>query len=180
MNFPTVRLAQLAMLIHCSDHWFSRIREMKDPEAVERMLTVTANDFWHYHFRLEKASSYLPKTLGRTMVQGIIINSVVPMLYAHGKIMNDPADIRKAIEWLKAMMPERNMATRLFEDEHWNPSNAYESQAILELEKNYCEQKRCLDCGIGQQLLSETMVEQIEGQSMNNSHLDLGRRSSSH
>jgi hypothetical protein len=168
MNFPTIRLAQLAMLIHSSEHWFSQIRQMKDPEAVERMLTVTANDFWHYHYRLEKSSAYLPKTLGKTMVQGIIINSVVPMLYAYGKLMNEPAETHKAMEWLRTMMPERNMATRLFEDEHWSPANAFESQAILELEKNYCEQKRCLECEIGQRMLTES-YELPTSQSINNS-----------
>jgi len=168
MNFPTVRLAQLAMLIHSSEHWFSHFRQMKDPEAAEKMLTVTANDFWHYHFRPEKPSAYQPKTLGKTMVQGIIINSVVPMLYAYGKMMNEPADTKKAKEWLRAMLPERNMATRLFEQEHWSPANALESQAILELEKKYCEQKRCLECNIGQRMLSETIILPA-GQSMNNS-----------
>lgn len=168
MNFPTIRLAQLAMLIHTSEHWFSHFRGMKDYEEAEKMLTVTANDFWHYHFRLEKSSVYLPKTLGRTMVQGIIINSVVPMLYAYGKIMNEPAVIRKAKQWLRAMLPERNTATRLFEHPYWSPGNALESQAILELEKNYCEQKRCLECEIGHRLLTESM-EETWNQSKNNS-----------
>ena len=90
------------------------------------------------------------------------------MLYAYGKIMNEPADTHKAKEWLRAMLPERNMATRLFEQEHWSPANALESQAILELEKKYCEQKRCLECNIGQRMLSETIMLPA-GQSMNNS-----------
>ena len=118
------------------------------------MLTVTANDFWHYHYRLEKESGCQPKTLGRNMVHNIIINTIVPMLYAYGKIMNEPSDIKKAMDWLMALPPEHNVATRYFEDDHWHPVDAYSSQAILELERMYCQQKKCLECDIGIRLLS--------------------------
>lgn len=154
MNFPTVRLAQLAMLLHTEDRWFSRIRSMDDPMEAEKMLNVTANDFWHYHYRLEKPSGFLPKTLGRSMIHNIIINTVVPMLYAYGKIMNEPADMVKAMDWLKALPAEHNQGTRYFEDDHWQPGDAFSSQAILEMEKNYCQLKRCLECDIGLRLLS--------------------------
>jgi hypothetical protein len=161
MNFPTVRLAQLAMLIHSEDRWFSKIRNMKEPKEVEKMLTVTANDFWHYHYRLEKESGFQPKTLGRNMIHNIIINTIVPTLYAYGKIMNEAADMTKALDWLKAIPAEHNMATRFFEDPHWQPRDALASQAILELEREYCQQKRCLDCEIGIRLLSGAGVDQV-------------------
>ncbi len=159
MNFPTVRLAQLAMLIYSEDRWFSKIRNMKEPQEAEKMLSVTANDFWHYHYRLEKESGFQPKTLGRNMVQNIIINTVIPMLYAYGKIMNEPGDLAKARDWLRSLPPEHNMATRYFEDPHWQPVDAHESQAILQLEKSYCQQKRCLECDIGIRLLSSGSPE---------------------
>jgi hypothetical protein len=154
MNFPTVRLAQLAMLLHMEDRWFSRIRNMKEPQEAEKMLSVTANDFWHYHYRLEKESGFQPKTLGRSMIHSIIINTIVPMLYAYGKIMNEASDVAKALDWLSALPAEKNMATRYFESEYWQPSDALSSQAMLQMEKNYCQQKRCLECDIGIRLLS--------------------------
>lgn len=154
MNFPSVRLAQLAMLLHLEDRWFSRIRNMKEPQEAEKMLSVTANDFWHYHYRLEKESGFQPKTLGRSMIHSIIINTIVPMLYAYGKIMNEASDVAKALDWLSALPAEKNMATRYFESEYWQPSDALSSQAMLQMEKNYCQQKRCLECDIGIRLLS--------------------------
>lgn len=154
MNFPTVRLAQLAMLLHLEDRWFSRIRNMKEPQEAEKMLSVTANDFWHYHYRLEKESGFQPKTLGRSMIHSIIINTIVPMLYAYGKIMNEASDVAKALDWLSALPAEKNMATRYFESEYWQPSDALSSQAMLQMEKNYCQQKRCLECDIGIRLLT--------------------------
>ena len=154
MNFPTVRLAQLAMLLHSEDRLFSKVRSMKEPREAEEMLLVTANDFWHYHYRLDKPSGFQPKTLGRTMIHSIIINTIVPMMYAYGRIMNEPSDMAKARAWLKGLPAEHNASTRFFEDEHWQPGDAYASQAILQLERNYCQRKRCLDCDIGVRMLS--------------------------
>ena len=166
MNFPTVRLAQLAMLLHSEDRLFSKVRSMKEPREAEDMLMVTANDFWHYHYRLEKSSGFQPKTLGRTMIHSIIINTIVPMLYAYGRIMNEPSDMAKAKAWLKGLPPEHNASTRFFEDEHWQPGDAYASQAILQLERDYCQRKRCLDCDIGVRMLSASGVLAIPDRSV--------------
>ena len=57
-NFPTVRLAQLAMLIHSSAHLFSKILETENIEEVKNWLNITANDYWHYHYRLDEPSSF--------------------------------------------------------------------------------------------------------------------------
>src|SRR5689334_6304141 len=50
-NFPTVRLAQLAALIAASTHLFSKIKEATSFDDIITMLNVTANDYWHYHYR---------------------------------------------------------------------------------------------------------------------------------
>jgi hypothetical protein len=48
-NFPTVRLAQLAMVIHNSNHLFSKLVEEDSLSVVQGSLQVTANDYWHVH-----------------------------------------------------------------------------------------------------------------------------------
>ncbi|HVX52134.1 MAG TPA: DUF2851 family protein, partial [Chitinophagaceae bacterium] len=83
-NFPTLRLAQLAMLIHQSSHLFSRIKETQSISEVQEMFTVTANDYWHYHYVFDQPAPYTAKRLGRQMVNNIIINTVIPILFAYG------------------------------------------------------------------------------------------------
>ena len=80
--FPTVRLAQLAVFIQQSEAFFSVIRESEEIKDLYRMLDVTANDYWHYHYLFGETSAYRKKKLGRQMADSILINTVVPMLFA--------------------------------------------------------------------------------------------------
>ena len=83
-NFPTIRLAQLAMLIHQSEHLFSKIKETDSLKDVKKWLDVTANDYWHYHYRFDEPSSFKKKSIGSDMIHNIIINTIVPVLFAYG------------------------------------------------------------------------------------------------
>ena len=153
-NFPTVRLAQLAMLLHEMERPFSRLLAAQTLEEVERLLTVTANDFWHYHYRLEKPAGFMEKTLGRGMVANIIINSVVPYLYAHALQTGRPDLRARAHRWLQDTGPERNAAIQVFLDGGSKASSAADTQALLHLEREYCSRKRCLECEIGKRLMT--------------------------
>ena len=83
-NFPTIRLAQLAMLIHQSEHLFSQINETASLKDVKKWLDVTANDYWHYHYRFDEESSFKRKNLGVAMIDNILINTVCTVLFAYG------------------------------------------------------------------------------------------------
>ena len=85
-NFPTVRLAQLATLIATSTHLFSKIKEALSLNDIIAMLNVTANDYWHYHYRLGEPTDYKPKALGRQMAENIMINTIIPVLFAYGRL----------------------------------------------------------------------------------------------
>lgn len=63
-NFPSLRLAQLSMLIHKSVHLFSMIRETILLEDVKKLLSVTANDYWHYHYVFDELSDFREKNIG--------------------------------------------------------------------------------------------------------------------
>ena len=60
-NFPSLRLAQLSMLIHQSVHLFSIVRETILLEEVKKLLSVTANDYWHYHYILMRCQLFVRK-----------------------------------------------------------------------------------------------------------------------
>src|SRR5690606_8290219 len=83
-NFPGIRLAQLAMLVHHSSHLFSKIKEAENADDIKDWLNVTANDYWHYHYQLDEPSAYKPKNLGGAMINNIIINTMAPVMYAYG------------------------------------------------------------------------------------------------
>ncbi|TMI72113.1 MAG: DUF2851 family protein [Bacteroidetes bacterium] len=152
-NFPTIRLVQLAKLVHESAHLFSKIKDADSLEDVKQWLDVTANDYWHYHYRFDELSSFKEKKLGIFMVDNIIINTVVPALFAYGSYYGEQKYKDKALQWLGESASENNSITRGFHSIGIENKNAYDSQALIELKNEYCDKKRCLDCSAGNSIL---------------------------
>jgi hypothetical protein len=152
-NFPTVRLAQLAMLVYTTTHLFSALLEEPDLEKAKALLQVTANDYWHYHYRPGQSSPYKPKKVGPDMAENIIINTVVPVLFAYGTYHHLEAYKEKAVHWLQETAAESNTIIKGFETLSVHSKSAFDSQALLELKHGYCDVKRCLDCAVGNALL---------------------------
>jgi hypothetical protein len=154
-NFPAVRLAQLAMLVHHSVHLFSEIKEAAGVKNVKSRFDITANDYWHYHYRFDELSAFRKKKLGVDMIDNIIINTIVPVLFAYGNYHNEQPYKDKALQWLEETAAEKNVITKGFEKLGLENRVAYDSQALIELKNNYCHPKRCLDCVVGNAILKQ-------------------------
>lgn len=152
-NFPTIRLAQLAMLVHNSLHLFSKIKEANDLKNIKQLLQVTANDYWHYHYVFDETSAFKKKKLGEQMICNILINTVVPILFAYGHYHHENVYKDKALQWLEDIDAEKNSITNGFESLQVENKNAFDSQALIQLKNEYCNKKRCLDCSVGNKLI---------------------------
>jgi len=152
-NFPTVRLAQLAMLVHNSVHLFSRIKETVFFEDLKKLLDVTANDYWHYHYIFDEVTAFREKKLGSQMLHSIIINTIVPMLFAYGQYHRETVYKERALLWLEQIAGEKNAITNGFTLLGIENKHAFDSQALIQLKNEYCHQKRCLECAVGNKLL---------------------------
>ena len=152
-NFPTVRLAQLAMLVQQSSHLFSKIKEIKSSADLTVLFSVVANDYWHYHYKFDQVSDYQPKILGKDAINNIIINTLVPVLFAYGMYNKKEEMKEKSIQWLSETKPEVNHLTKVWKDFGVKANTAFDSQALIELTNNYCHKRRCLDCAIGNRIL---------------------------
>ena len=158
-NFPTIRLAQLAMLIHESMHLFSKIKEAASIDEVKNCMDVTANDYWHYHYRFDELSVFKKKKLGLAMIGNIIINTIVPVLFAYGNYHDENKYKQKALDWLSLINAETNLIIKGFHQLGVPCETAYDSQALLELKTQYCDSKRCLECAVGNYLLKSNFLE---------------------
>lgn len=153
VNFPTVRLAQLAALLQGSQHLFSKFLESGHVRDLKALLQVQANDYWHYHYRFGQESSYMPKKLGEAMTDNIIINTVAPVVFAYG-LHHGKEDYKvKALQWLEETAAESNSIIGEFEVLGMKTGSAFDSQALLELKNEYCNYRRCLSCAVGNALL---------------------------
>jgi hypothetical protein len=154
-NFPTIRLAQLAMLIHQSSHLFSKIKTAKSTNEIFQWFDVTANDFWNYHYTLIDEQVFQPKQTGKTFIQHIIINTIVPVLFAYGFVRNEHIWKDKAVNFLMQLQSEQNIITKQWKNFNIENKNAFDSQALIHLKNNYCNYKKCLDCAVGAKLLKD-------------------------
>lgn len=152
-NFPTIRLAQLAALIHNSSSLFSSIKEMNDYNEVKKLFNVTANDYWHYHYVFDETTAFKRKTVGKEMTENIMINTIIPVLYAYGYVQNKESYQLKALKWMQQLSAEKNSITNGFASLGIENKTAFDSQALIQLKNNYCDKKYCLQCAIGNKIL---------------------------
>ena len=155
-NFPTIRLAQLAMLVFGSAHLFSKIKDAASILEIRKWFDVTANDYWHYHYVFDEESDFKKKQLGGQMINNIIINTVVPALFAYGVHHNEDIYKDRALKWLEDISAEKNSITKGFENLSFINKNAFDSQFFIQLKNEYCNNKLCLKCAIGNALLKRS------------------------
>ncbi len=152
-NFPTIRLAQLAMLIHHAVHLFSKIKEAEDLNEVSKWFNITASAYWNVHYRFDESSTFKKKNIGKSFIENIFINTIIPVLFAYGELHDNNQYKDKAIKWLEQLDAEKNVITKGFVRLGLQNRNAFDSQALLEMKNEYCNKKKCLQCAVGNALL---------------------------
>ncbi|MFN3875450.1 MAG: DUF2851 family protein, partial [Flavobacteriales bacterium] len=111
-NLPTVRIAQLARLLMRCEGGFGELLHADDADALRRLLDVEADGYWRDHYAFDKASAPRPKRLGRAGADHIIINAIVPVLFAFGRLMGRDDYGRRALRLLERMPAESNAILR--------------------------------------------------------------------
>jgi len=153
-NFPTIRLAQFAALVVQSNHLFSKILEVSDVNLLRNLFNnLKINEYWETHYRFDKESKAAGKSLGRSAVDTILLNTVVLFLFSYGRHMKLQQFTNRALKLLESLPAEQNNIIADFINLGVNIKTAFESQALLELKNNYCDYKKCLQCGVGIKIL---------------------------
>lgn len=157
INFPTVRIAQLAMLIHHSSALFSRILETENPEDLRQLFDVKASGYWDTHYSFNKVSKdNHPKSLGETAFNNLVINTIVPLLFVYGDQHLDQGMKDRALLLLEKLEPESNQIIRKWNELGIESRTAFETQALLQLKNTYCDHKKCLNCQLGAKIITST------------------------
>lgn len=152
-NFPTIRIAQFAALVHGTSFLFSRMLDTEVLEALIKMLKVKASPYWDQHYSFRRRSKKAEKLLGDHAIHLILINTLIPFLYVYGKNRNIPRLKVRALMFLDQLPGEDNSIVRGWKRLGVGARSAYSTQALIELKTRYCQRKRCLECGIGNSLL---------------------------
>jgi len=153
-NFPTIRLAQLAMLIHSSEFLFTKLIDVKNKQDIFKLFTFQPSSYWDTHYVLEKESAKSIKKIGITFINSIIINLMAPIFFLYGDERGEEGIKEKAINILRELGPEKNNITDQWKKVNVPMENASDSQALIQLYNIYCKDKKCLKCKIGAKLLA--------------------------
>lgn len=147
-NFPTIRLSQLAQLYNTHQNLFSKIIQAKSIVQLYELFSVKCGEYWQTHYRFDKESGKKKKMLSSSFMDLLIINTVVPFLFAYNKYLGKD-NCEEAIELLKQVSAEKNTIIDKFRYYKAEVSSAYDSQSLLQLKNYYCDNKKCMQCALG-------------------------------
>ena len=148
-NFPHIRIAQLAKLYYERPGLLSQLMEAETLDAVRELLKTDTSEYWQTHYTFYDESTFLTKTLSDSSIDLLIVNTVIPFLYAFGKHKEKESLINRASIFLEQIKAENNYITRMWSECGLTAEHAGDSQALIQLKKNYCDPKKCLFCRIG-------------------------------
>ncbi|WP_302974093.1 DUF2851 family protein [uncultured Prevotella sp.] len=148
-NFPYIRLSQLAQL-YCSRHAdLSRIVTCASLSDMREALQTEVSSYWRTHYTFGNESRSNAKHLSSASIDLLIINAIVPMLYAYGRHRKDELLMARANDLLQSLPPEDNTHIRLWQECGITADNAADTQSLIQLHARYCERKDCLRCRFG-------------------------------
>jgi Protein of unknown function (DUF2851) len=153
VNFPTVRIAQFAQLLMRCDGDLGSLLATDDAQELFDRLDVEASAYWMNHYRFDTGSIARTKRFGRSGAEHLVINAIVPVLFALGRLQGRSDHGDRALRLLEQLPAERNQLLAGWAALGLVADTAGRGQALIELKNLYCAKRRCLSCGIGNQLL---------------------------
>jgi hypothetical protein len=153
-NFPTIRLAQLAMLYHLQRNLFSQIIVAKNRADFYELFYGIISEYWQTHYLLDKESPRKRKQFSKSFVDLLIINTIVPIQFAYAKSQGKEVS-EGILALLQEVSPEKNVVIEKFNAFGVASTSAFATQSLLQLKNEYCNFSKCLQCAIGIQLLKQ-------------------------
>lgn len=154
-NFPHIRISQLAWLYCERKASLSALTECMTLDDVKQLLEAHVTPYWETHYTFGAASQQNAKSLSPYSTGLLAINTAVPMLFAYGRHTANERLCSRAFEWLEELKAENNAIIRMWKACGIEVRSAGDSQALIQLKKEYCDRKNCLRCRIGYEYLKE-------------------------
>jgi hypothetical protein len=151
-NFPTIRLAQLAALYHKEHNLFSKIVNVSSISEIYTLFQIEVSDYWETHYNFDKKSVAKKKKMSHAFIDLIVMNTILPIRFAFEQSLNKEYS-QEILELITALPPEKNIIIDKFASIGILAENAFQSQSLLQLKKEYCDAKKCLQCAVGTFLL---------------------------
>ncbi|MGF1556881.1 DUF2851 family protein [Paucihalobacter sp.] len=153
-NFPTIRLSQLAQLYHKHYNLFSQVISISTIEEFYDLFSVETSEYWQTHYSFTSISKSSTKKLTKSFIDLLIINTIIPIKYCFSKYKgNDENEIIFSLA--TAIKSEENSIIKKFNQLAPISQSALDSQALLQLKSHYCDANKCLQCAIGNSIITK-------------------------
>lgn len=156
-NFPHIRLAELAWMYHKGRVTLSGLKDATMTEeplkALRKALKAETSPYWQTHIMFGHPTGKRTLRLSQSSQNLLIINTVVPVLYAYATSHNDWELRQRTLDLLQLLPAERNHILRQWEACGLHVDTAADSQALIQLKRQYCDRHDCLRCSFGYEYL---------------------------
>lgn len=149
--FPNVRLVLLAVFLRDFRALLSKVLQAASVKDLEKLLDVRLPDRWTKHFFPEEGGKH-PCRMGLSLKRILIINAIVPFAFLYGNEQGQEDLQERALAWLEECPPENNYIVRAWSPWKASIESALQTQALIELTKEYCENHRCLKCRLSREI----------------------------
>lgn len=137
-NSPELRIRQFAQLLYQSEALLSKILDTDDLKALVALFEVSPEGI-----------AGGAKPVGKSSIDILLINTVLPYKYAYALRRNDTAQAEHALALMERIAPENNTIIRQWRILGQQVTSAADTQALLHLYQNYCQHHECINCEVG-------------------------------
>ena len=152
-NFPHIRISQLANLYYQQKLGLSALIECQTVNDLKTLLHSQVTPYWETHYTFGSLSAKNEKHLSYGSLNLLMINTAIPMLFAVGRHRQREDLCDRAFDLLEQLKPENNYIIRLWQQCGLEVRSAGDSQALIQLKKEYCDRRNCLRCRFGYEYL---------------------------
>lgn len=154
-NFPHIRMAQLANLYYERRASLSALIDCTTADELRQLFQTHVTPYWETHYTFGSESTRNRKQLSAASLNLLIINTAVPMLFAYGRHTSKEQLCDRAFDILEQLRAEQNHIIRMWQECGLEVATAGDSQALIQLKKEYCDKKDCLRCRFGYEYLKK-------------------------
>ena len=151
-NHPTLRLTQLAACLHNKEFTIHRALDCRSRKDVYDLFSGETSQYWADYYIPNLEPSSTNTRMGQMKSDLLGINLIAPMIYSYGTYTHNEEMTAAATELLESIAPEFNRLTKPWFSAGVEPRNAFISQAIIQLSKEFCTPRRCESCPLARRL----------------------------
>lgn len=155
-NFPTIKISQWVNFLTLHFDLLQKVLEEEKEQVKLVFKDASVASYWKTHYQADVLSKSKKENEFKFGNDTLVINAIVPFLFVYGQLRGKEELKESSINLLSSIKPEQNSIIKNWEKLNVVVKSAYESQALIYLKNQYCDNLKCLDCNIGHYFMKTT------------------------